>query len=236
MKPTRRTIGSAFFAALALGAPSRLWGRRDSDDDESVPNVFISPCGQPFRAASGAAYPVADWFKQADKNADGRMDQPEFMADAGDFFNILDLHKRGVLGPYEIAVYERRIAPEVLGGAGPVGALGPGRFAHLWLAQVDRPGEIAPSGSEPNTPAPRKGLDETGVGASPFSFFDEPEPVTAADLDLVGYVSKANFLKLADMHFTSLDRDSRGYLTLDKLPKTAVQRELEHTPSKRRKS
>ncbi|HEY5107054.1 MAG TPA: hypothetical protein VII73_09840 [Caulobacteraceae bacterium] len=223
--PSRRQAGTILIAAAAgLAAPARVAARGD-EDDEGPPNVFISPCGEPFRAATDAPYAVALWFKQADANADGRVDHGEFIADAERFFAKLDIHKQGALGAYDIAVYERRIAPEVLGGHYQVGAIG--HRGLKWLAQADRPGEIDPGGSVPPEATPRKDLDETGVGASPYSFFDEPEPVTAADLDLVGYITKANFLKLAEMHFTTLDSGGQGYLTLAKLPKTQVQKQRE---------
>lgn len=219
--------GAASFALMPVSSA-------DAGDDDAPPNVFISPCGEPFRAAPDAPYAVALWFKQADANADGRVDHGEFIADAERFFAKLDLHKDGALGAYDIAVYERRIAPEVLGGHYQVGVVA-GR-ALKWLAQADRPGEIDPGGSVPPEPTPRKDLDETGVGASPYSFFDEPEPVTAADFDLVGYITKANFLKLADIHFTALDAKAQGFLTLDGLPKTQVQKQRQAVRPKHRRA
>ena len=69
-------------------------------------------------------------------------------------------------------------------------------------------------------------MDETGNGASPFSFFDEPEPILTADFNLDGVITRENFLKLADMHFTSLDPKDRGYLTLATLPKTQIEKIL----------
>jgi hypothetical protein len=52
--------------------------------------------------------------------------------------------------------------------------------------------------------------------------------VTAADFQASGEISLANFLKLADMHFTTLDSHNAGFLTLASLPKTMVQKQLEH--------
>jgi len=232
MPASRRELGAILLAALMT--PALAAARKEGEDDAPA-NVFISPCGQPFRAPYGAPYPVAAWFKQADANSDGRLDHGEFVADAGGFFDKLDLRKRGTLGPYEIALYEHRVAPEVLGERVHVEARGD-HLGLKWLAQADRAGDIAPSGAVPNAPAPKKGLDETGVGASPYSFFDEPEPITAADLDLIGFVSRANFLKLADIHFAALDRDSLGYLTLATLPRTSVQIQLEGARPRRGKS
>ncbi len=77
-------------------------------------------------------------------------------------------------------------------------------------------------------------LDVSGVGAAPFGFFSAPEPVTAADVDMRGFVKKPEFLALADRHFTELDGDDRGYLTLAGLPKTKVQQVLE--AARRRRS
>lgn len=210
-------------ATLAHAAPA------DDDDDTGLPNTFISPCGKPFRAAVGAPYPVAEWFKEADRNGDGKLDRDEFVADAAAFFKVLDLNGDGVLSHYEVAVYERRIAPEILGAGLPAGAAS-GRGARLWLAQIDQPGSIDPGGDQPQAaPHAPSELDESGQGAAPYSLFPEPEPVMAADMDLNGFIRKANFLKLADMHFTTLDPDGIGFLTLAKLPKTPIQKLLEKT-------
>ena len=80
---------------------------------------------------------------------------------------------------------------------------------------------------EPTEAPQKETVDVSGVGASPYGFFNAPEPVTAADTDFRGLVFKANFLKLADHHFTVLDKDGVGYLTLDKLPKTLIQQKLD---------
>jgi hypothetical protein len=221
---TRRQFALTIAAATGLGGV--LNPRRVFAQDDDVPNLFISPPGQPFRAAQGAPYPVVDWFKQADKNGDGKLDRAEFVGDAEAFFKVLDLNGDGVLDSYEIQVYERVVAPEILAGAPDVGALQT-IGARLWLAQ-DRPGSVLPPGSDAPTEAPKPHLDESLQGAAPYSLFQAPEPVTEADVDFRGVVFKANFLQLADRHFTTLDHDNAGFLTLAKLPKTAVQIALEH--------
>jgi hypothetical protein len=49
----------------------------------------------------------------------------------------------------------------------------------------------------------------------------------AADFNVTGVITKDNFLKVADMHFQTLDQDQRGFLTLKTLPETAVEKILD---------
>ncbi len=237
MTPTRRQFARTLTAAAgAIG----LFGTASASaqDEDTPPNVFISPCGRPFRAPIAAPYPVVNWFKGADTNGDGKLDHAEFMADTEAFFKILDINGDGVLDGYEISVYEHRVAPEILGYRVDVGALQPpwvpGR-ARLWLAQGggDMPGPTPSEDHEPSAKSQKQTLDESGLGASPYGLFSAPEPVTAADTDFRGLVKKDNFLKLADHHFTLLDHDGAGYLTLAKLPKTLIQQRLEKIGHKR---
>jgi hypothetical protein len=246
MTSTRRQFACMLGAAASAAGLFKARLGLAQDDDDLPGNVFISPPGQPFRAPLGAPYPVVDWFKQANKKGDGKLDHAEFLADAEGFFNFLDLRRAGVLDGYDIEVYERRVAPEILGYRVDVSALEPGRGrpfggARLWLAQENMPGEpSAPPEGATGPPAtlPEGGhklpLDESDQGASPYGFFDAPEPVTAADPDFRGFILKANFLALASRHFTELDRDNEGFLSLAKLPKTKVEMELEHYRPKRR--
>jgi len=239
MITTRRQFAVPLFGLAILGG---LFPTADAasaamalEDDGLPPNVFFSPHGQPFRARRDADYPVVDWFRQADADGDGKLTHKEFLADALNFFRYLDLNSDGVLDRIEINVYENKIAPEVLGAHLNLGANQDPR-ARKWLVQAHPETSIDPGGDVPNAPATPKGLDESGVGASPYGFFQEPEPVAAADLDLKGVVSRANFLKLAEMHFTTLDESGAGYLTLARLPKTEAQKVLERARPHRRKS
>jgi len=261
MPSTRRqfALSLAFgSAAVSLGFPG-LSRAQDQDrdifaDGQTPANVFISPCGRPFRAKAGEPYPVGLWFKMADANGDGKLDHAEFLADALLFFRILDRDGDGVISPPEVSFYEQRIAPEVLGMRveGTSGTFVWPR-ARLWKAQAQggpeggggTPGTLGdggntehglvPGGEDTEEAFPHaKPYDASGKGASPYGFFDEPEPVTAADINFRGLISKADFSRMANAHFASLDKAGQGYLTLDTLPMTPVQRRLLRVHGKRR--
>jgi hypothetical protein len=246
MLTTRRRFAFIVAGSAAAGLVARVpaaSAAAPSADD--TPNVFFSPHGRPYRAPPGAPYPVADWFRDADKNGDGKIDRDEFMADAGGFFDVLDLSGQGALGTREIAIYERAIAPEVLGAHVIVLADGRGG-ARLWLAQVDGPQErppydqgpnayhgppmgapdILPGDIQPNSPEKPKGDPDATAGAAPFGLFPVPEPVTSSDPDYVfrGVVRKDRFLDRAQQNFAALDPGRKGYVTLADLPETMVQR------------
>jgi hypothetical protein len=222
---------------IAAAALTCAMGAAAQDDAILGPpaNVFIAPTGKVFRAKEGQPYPVVEWFRQADTNHDGKLDKAEFLADAAAFFKVIDRNEDGYITPLEVAFYEQRIAPEILGyrvDVGSDGALRPLRPALLWKVQsaggIERPSAVDPAGENNPDFAPHgpQKLDESGAGASPFSFFDEPEPVMAADLSFRGIVSKADYMKLAAIHFQDLDPNGRGYLTLADLPETPMQKRL----------
>jgi hypothetical protein len=218
---SRRRFGWSA-AALGLVASGAARAARVGTD---WPNVFISPMGQPFRAKPGAPYPVVDWFKQVDKDADGKIDHGEFMADAEAFFKVLDRNGDGVIDNYEVAIYEHNIAPEVLGFTVAVSDLGAvARFggARLWKAQISEPN----LGNEPPNDPTNPG-EPIPTGAAPYTLVQTPEPITGADTNFDGHIRKANFLALADRRFTGLDKKGDGYLTLAGLPKTYVQERLQ---------
>ena len=243
---SRRLLGAA--AMLAFLAPAALTSVARAQDDDGLPNVFISPAGKPFRAPKGAPYPVAAWFKEADKNSDGKLDHAEFMADAAAFFKEIDLNSSGLLDPYDVAVYEHRTVPEILGGRVQVGALAPrSGEARLWLAQYGGGAGGSPTvmgsgvdpdqgnSDDPDAPKKPQTLDETLQGASPYSLLAIPEPITAGGIDARGVVTRAAYMAQAERNFSALDEDGRGYLTLDSLPLTKVQELLGGGKKRRRR-
>jgi hypothetical protein len=175
--------------------------------------LFISPMGQPFRAGPDEPYPVARWFATADKDGDGRIERSEFRADAEIFFRALDSNRDGVIDGFELSNYEHNVAPEILGVYRVAG------------------GPTAAEPSDDQRKDRRKGgrgrRDDTGDrltgGATIYELIAIPEPVAAADRNLTGRVTLAEFLDAADQRFDQLDSKGLGYLTLAGLPKTPIQ-------------
>ena len=238
MKPLRRSPRwpGAVLAALLLIWPAISAAETPNaapNDDASRrparPSLFISPAGQPFRASPGEPYPVGRWFAQADGNGDGRIDRAEFRANAEAFFRVLDANHDGVIDGFEIADYEHKVVPEILGAYGaPAGSDETGPH---------RPRPIPESGGHRRERGGARDGDAGDVvmgGAAAYELLNLPEPIASADTNLSGKVTLADFLVAADKRFAQLDSKGHGYLTLADLPLTPIQRAAE-TKAKGRK-
>jgi hypothetical protein len=265
----RRQFGVLALALSMAGAavqPGAAQPKLSGPAAAGYTQLFMSPCGEPYRGKPGDAYPAALWFKQADLNHDGIIDLKEFRADHEGFFDALDADGNGVLDGPELAFYERQVAPDVftperIGQADRPGlmlAVDDGRepwrdgagliLVQQWLPGLQQgpegghPGEI--KGYNPDAAGAAKGPSgDLGarrrqpkelLAAAPFGLLAEPEPVRAADTDLDGRVTKAEFLAAADRRFKTLDKRHDGRLTLDELPMTAWQAAAEKGRGKSR--
>jgi len=218
--------GATVLAALAFTSAAQV---------EGFTQRFMSPCGEPWRAGDGEPYPLFAWFKATDVNHDGAIDLVEFRHDHEGFFDALDQDHNGVLESAEISFYEKRVAPDVLMGQ-LYGALGGHLAPTLWGGQVVRaqfpgggPGLGGGGFSPPGAQGPGPDLGATRrerqplVGAAAYALLNDPEPVSSADSNLDGRVTKAEFLAAADRRFKRLDRNGDGKLTIEELPKPQAQ-------------
>jgi EF hand/EF-hand domain pair len=261
----RRQIGVLVLALGLTGVaaqPGAAQPKLSGPAAAGYTQLFMSPCGEPYRGKPGDPYPAVLWFKQADLNHDGVIDLKEFRADHEGFFDALDADGNGVLDGPELTFYERQVAPDVFTPERLSQLMHPelalasldGRDgARLILVQQWLPGlQQGPEGGHPGEEkgynpdaagAAKGPLSDLGasrrqrkelVAAAPFGLLAEAEPVRAADTDLDGRVTKAEFLAAADRRFKALDKRKDGKLTLDELPMTAWQAAAEKGRGKNR--
>ena len=231
ISPTRLVV---LFAAVVLAGCATNDGPPRPGQEAGagkLPNLFISPAGQPFRAPRDAPYPVALWFAGADTNHDGRLTRAEFRADAAAFFNALDVNHDGMVDGFEVQRYEREVAPEI---NPQIAGLRFGEGMDLSLG-ADA-GSRAPRFGKGATLSDRNQAgDRRPEGAGLFGLLDEPEPVAATDANFDSHIKLDEFLAAADRRFDKLDTKGVGYLTLAGLPKTPVQVALERVAARRSK-
>jgi len=185
--------------------------------------LFISPMGEPFRAAAGQPYPAAAWFAGADANHDGALDKAEFVADARRFFGALDLDHDGRLSPEEVIAYERDVAPEI--------ALYSARSNFTDIPRGRDRGRALGGGIGDAlgfTPSSTESAGYGGpMGAGRFAWLNIPEPVAAADSDIDRVVTVDEFAAAANRRFDTLDVNHAGTLRLTALPRTPQQIAIE---------
>jgi hypothetical protein len=181
--------------------------------------LFISPSGEPFRGDGG----LARWFAQADADHDGAITLEEFRADARHSFQVLDVNGDGVIDGIELQRYEREVVPEIGimtfdepgGGQRPrrrsVGRDDGGAAPHTRPSQD--PAQLL--ADQADREAPAAGRD----GAARYSLLNEPQPIAAADADVDGKVTLAEWMAQTDRRFAKLDHLKTGRLTLDSLLK-----------------
>jgi hypothetical protein len=224
----------ALIAALAfLASPALAQGTPQAPPPKPKPltQLFISPMGEPFRAAKGDPYPSAAWFKQADRGDKGYVTLDDFKADAERFFKVLDKDGDGVLDESEINVYETRVAPEVNTNVTEASNMGDPnkidweqyRNADGSPAEVRVDGASLVGGDHDNDWKRARNMIASRRGAGIFGFIDEPEPVRAADTNIDFRITFKEWMAAATKRFGMLDFKHDGKLTLETLPKTPFQ-------------
>lgn len=232
LSPARILVGSVLLGAVvtivacAGGPPGARRG--GPGDGAPLTAMFISPFGEPFMAEPGEPWPVSDWFLGADIDLDGGVTFEEFAADGRRWFGALDQDRDGRLDPAELAAYETRLRMLSRGSEGGPRRGGPRgggeRSAPMALAapepQAGRPGGGPRRGG--------RGGRTAGYGAvAEAGFFNLPQPVKAADVNVDQRVTGEEWAAATERWFLALDTDRDGRLTLAGLPRTPLQARIE---------
>lgn len=167
--------------------------------------------GEPFRPDGRDDDGLADWFRQADQNHDGRLTLEEMQADADRFFKTLDVNHDGEIDPDEISRYETAVAPEISSGHFDIASYGGGDSPE---GQEGGRGGGHHRGGGGESAGFFRGAEDQHQGAGRYGLLDLPEPVVSADSDFNRGVSRAEFQAAAGQRFLALDLDHKGYLTL----------------------
>jgi hypothetical protein len=228
----------AGMSACASGPQDGPPGGPDGGPPPARPQIFVSPYGELFVSQPGEAYPVSAWFAGADTDHDGRLTAEEFAADGLRWFAKLDLDGDGVVGPAEIAAYERSVDTVFAGlggGMGPGGPGGPGRGGgrgapsgapsgerqmNLEGGAQDGPPMDGGGGGQRPRQQPYRGGTERLARAGLLSV---PQPVRSADRNVDQKITREEWIAAGERWFGLLDQDHDGVLTLETLPKTAMQ-------------
>lgn len=202
-------------AAAALAATSVL--------AQPVPaaGLFISPAGEPFRAEPGQPYPLPVWFSGADADHDGAISPSEFDKDALRFFDVLDTNHDGKITSVETRAYETNIAPEIVRKIPLLSDRAPTR-------QSDAMRTLPP----PNGGATR--LRPPNEGAGFYALLNEPQPVTAADIDFNSIITRQEWSAAAKRRFARLDKTADRLLRAVELPTPPVQALMQSDTAPRR--
>lgn len=210
-----RALAVAAIASLTFAALAQAQTPPPRRDGPPPGALFVSPMGQPFRAAPEShRAPILLWLAQADADHDERISRDEFVADAMTFFmGTLDANRDGGATSVESTELWRTQAPEMLSRrteparvaapqeqrGRPRGARGGGTIG------VDRGERRAPPPGADGPPPERRAQIMLG---------DDVEPVMSCDRDFSRRIDRAEFEACAVRRFTALDINNDGFFSL----------------------
>jgi hypothetical protein len=211
--PVRRKgllVMAVALATLASACASPSPGSATvADQSKRVRYLFISPHGEPFRAAANEPPALDKWFAQADADKDGRISHAEFVSDAQGFFKKLDADSDGAIVSPEVTALQQKSAPEVLRIYGPMEDFVGPREAELREALAQNPRA---------TKRERERYLDRPHGAQAYGLLNEVEPAMSADADLNRRVTPAEFEAAANRRFGKLDLNADGYFVMAEAP------------------
>jgi len=216
----RKLLFVAALASVALPVAAQPHG----EPPEGGPRhhrLFISPSGEAFRGRGG----LDAWFAQADANQDGAVTAAEFAADAAKAFALFDTNGDGVIDGLEVQAYERDRVPEIAeigfgggGGGREEGGWGGGGGGGMRSGGTHRHGGRGHRGDYGGEHASKTEQDvffgAGQNGAARYSLLNEPEPLLAADADIDGKITRAEWDRRTAARFVLLDKAKTGKLTL----------------------
>ncbi|MFN7127428.1 MAG: hypothetical protein ACK4OJ_00035 [Brevundimonas sp.] len=244
MKYSVAGLGMMALLCACASGPAGHPGGPEGGPPPQRSEIFVSPYGELFVSGPGEPYPVAAWFADADADGDGRLTAEEFAADGRRWFGTLDQDGDGVVGPSEIFAYERLVDSTFaaigggMGGA-PGGGRGAGRRGPPGGGQMNLNGDQQDpmggmggqqggmGGGQEGAAAPSKPRAQPYRGGTErlarAGLLSVPQPVRAADRNADQKITPEEWTATGERWFVLLDQDHDGMLTLESLPKTAVQ-------------
>jgi hypothetical protein len=170
--------------------------------------LFISPMGQPVRAAANeeAEAPILTWFADADADSDAKLSGVEFIDQSMRFFAALDANHDGQATSSESTTLWRSEAPEMLTGEGARPA-----------PQPRRRRRTEPTGNDNRIAIPSPGPllhREPRSAMERFGITNDREPVMSCDVDLSRRVTEDEFRACAERRFAALDANRDGFFEI----------------------
>jgi hypothetical protein len=184
--------------------------------------LFISPMGEPFRAAQSGQHGIDLWFAAADTDHDGKISRAEFIAEAMGFFVALDANKDDTATSAESTSLWQHQSPEVLGliDMSPPIPDEPTTSEHDSASHHDSAhrgdaydtagaGRAGESGIHHTIPVDNR------TGPARYGLLNDAEPVMSCDTNFDRRVTREEFQACADRRFTQIDLNGDGFFTPD---------------------